>query len=118
MLELALEGIAHYHEIKDRHEDNRYQRDRIAHQLLEIAAHDGEELQPEHRRPPQRCCGIPAPTSKLTFLAGSSRSGRPGKGMKTASSESFCTGVEVTRSPAPSTASKIFGLACAPSSAA
>ena len=76
------------------------QRDRIARQLLQVAAHDGEEFEPEHRRPPQRCCGIPAPTNRLTFLAGSSRSVRPVKWMKTSSSESFCTVIEVTRSPA------------------
>ena len=65
--------------------------------------------------PPQRCCGIPAPTNMLTFLAGSSRSVRPVKWMKTSSSESFCTVIEVTRSPAFSTASRICGIARAPS---
>ena len=49
MLELALERIADDHEINDRHQDDGDQRDRIARQLLQVAAHDCEEFEPEHR---------------------------------------------------------------------
>src|SRR5258708_33005210 len=49
MPQLALERIPDDYQINDRHQDDRDQRDRVARELLQITAHDCEELESEHR---------------------------------------------------------------------
>src|SRR6185437_11330305 len=119
VLKHALERVAEDDQVDDRQQHAGEDGQRIAAELEQVAPHYRPRL--SHRRAsPQRPGGIGIPKLELKkppLRAGSSRSRRPVKRMKTSSSDIRSSLIDETFAPAFSISPMIFGIACAPSSA-